>query len=197
MENKKQHYELKADKGSRVLCALLGLLFLIPALAAFFKNKSFFEGVIFSVALYLFPQVWFAGFRILICDDKLSYRTLFSGEHKIEYSKLQKAEIKTGLAHDDHGKSLPYYRLCLYATESGASKAPFVINMKPFTRDGLVMLAKAIVENAPNAKVCNKIRSLSQSDMQPIIKEGIGKIWQISIFVLILMILLGLLKALI
>lgn len=182
--------ELKADKKSRAVFAILGMIVLAPMLAAFLLKQNLWDGFVLTMGLCLFPQLWLSAFRIWIYPDGIVYKSLFSKKQRVNYDDILEARIDVGLSQSRNGGTLPYYRMLISRTDCDK---PLIINLKPFERTGLSELAKNIVANATKAKIDKKVVSLSSS-VKSIEQEGIGKLWKVVLFILIALIVIGLIR---
>ena len=147
--------------------------------------------VLFAV---LFPQLWLYCFEIVLHEDRLSYRTLFSGRREILFADITRAKIEVGIGQGLKARTQPFYRLEL-SDRGRFARDPLIINMKPFSRSDLARVAQAIVRNAPSAKIDKPVVSLSQGSIKPLTRQAAKQIWKAAMLILVVFLVLGLIRA--
>jgi hypothetical protein len=95
--------------------------------------------VLFFPSLILLMFLWVNRFQLSASDSEVSYRTLFGGTRRLQFSQIVSAKIEIGVG------SLfgPFYRLVVKPNDGAPS---MVINMKVFSRTDLQKLL-AILHN--------------------------------------------------
>jgi hypothetical protein len=92
--------------------------------------------VFFSAALIL-GQIWVRGFRILVSESEIAYRSGFGGTRVLRIADIQSAWTEMGR----DTASAAFYRLVL---QSRDSDQPVVINMKVFARHDILKLVEIL-----------------------------------------------------
>ena len=137
-------------------------------------------GVVFLLA----PQIWIAGFRIVLQSDKILYFRWFIVKQEILKKDIAKVGITTGRSSKNGGG---FYTLVLTAPHK---KQPSVaINIKPFSRKALKAVAREILASSPNAEIETTIYRLAEGDVSSISKAGI-RIFMASLPLLFLTLLI-------
>ena len=165
----------------------------ILGIFATLKNPSTWPLLLIALVLLSTFLIWIKSFKILIKEDRLIYNTLFSRNNKVMFSNINKLEIKIGVWGDESAKKNAYYRFNIYTR---SSEKPLTINMKPFGKRDLAILADAIVTKVPSVKMDELTHQLKEGNFKPIVSEGIRKIWQIALLVLWIFLALAIFHAL-
>lgn len=171
-----------------------------PGFIAFLYNlfsDQNLKGIIFGLAMFTFPQIWLAGFKIELAKEVLSYRELFRRRKSINLTEVTKAKVKVGIdKKEPAGTPTAMFRLMLYDSDR-YKRIPFVINIKPFHQDDLAKVAQAIVRYAPNAKIDKTVQAMANRDIRSIAREGTGKFLQMAIVIFITFLVLGLIGSIV
>ena len=165
----------------------------VMGLVSIFMSPEVDFLIVAALAVAL-PQLWLYRFKIVLGNDKLCYTTLFSSK-SIVLSNLTNAKIEVGIGAGLKARTQPYYRLNLYDNAQFLEN-PLTINMKPFGRSDLARVAKAIVANAPSAKIDKSVVSLSQGSIKPATRAALQQIWKVAILIFVLFLILGVVRAL-
>ena len=187
-------YKIKTDWKIHVIFAVLFSIPLIIGIMVIFKRPDFETLKAFSVCLFvfLFPQLWLYAFKIMVYEDKLTYKTLFTGTKEILYSAIKKAEFKM-----DFGSKIgPPLCMNLYDNKKYTKNHPFKINIKVFDDYDLAILIKKIMEKAPNAKIHKTLIAISKCEIKSILIGKPKLLLQLAITIFIIFFTLGLIRAL-
>ncbi|HBA84190.1 MAG TPA: hypothetical protein DCZ95_08880 [Verrucomicrobia bacterium] len=166
----------------------------ILALVVTIKKPDQWHALLFTLAAAAFPQLWLYWFEIVLHEDRLSYRTLFSGRREILFADITRAKIEVGIGQGLKARTQPFYRLEL-SDRGRFARDPLIINMKPFSRSDLARVAQAIVRNAPSAKIDKPVVSLSQGSIKPLTRQAAKQIWKAAMLILVVFLVLGLIRA--
>jgi hypothetical protein len=156
-----------------ILFVPLSLLFL----NSYLQNPSANSGqpVFFSVGILAFFLIWISAFKINLTQQGITYKTLFSKGFQIDFSSIKKIDVAIGI---NAGRKGGFYRLNLTTTDSAE---PFTINMKPFSKRELATLIGAIVAATPAVELDGFSKQLYEGNFNPIVSQGIRKLWQVTL----------------
>lgn len=172
---------------------LFGSLF-VGGVVVSIKNPHAWPGLVFSGLFFLLPQLWFAAFRLVLFEDRFTYRTLTRKGKEVFYSGITKAEIEVGFRRDWSLDGM--YRLNIYDNARHADE-PVVVNMKVFGLYDLHVFTNLLVEKAKSARIHKDLIHLSErGDLKPVQRRGAKLFWQAGMIILIVMFILSLLKML-
>src|ERR1700760_3362310 len=135
---------LKIDaRSSRSTYTVFSTIFGVLALLSFFFGLKRHDWGAFRICLIVLSGflLWVASFRLKVDDQKLIYRSLFSGTRSIAFSEIEKAEVGFGV-NDSFG---PFYRLTIYPSAQFGQR-PIVINLKVFRRENIQHLSHVLAD---------------------------------------------------
>lgn len=182
--------------GHLVFFFLLVLLPIVSTYDAFASHSdSCVDKLIVGYSLFLIPQVWLHAQRVFLYDDEIVYRKFYFLKQRLKWNNIGRVELalkKFGQCGMD--KYNGYYCMNFYLKNEKA--IAMSINIKPFSRDGLAVMAHAIIRNAPNATMDNAIVALSKKSTNLITNEVVANMVRLFIFLTILFLILALFKAL-
>lgn len=176
--------------------AIIGIICLLNDPDNIFKSFLSFFGWCLSWGMWVISMSWLLCFKITLEEDKIIYRTLLSWlfrKNEVRFSDIEKVEIKIGTGKERARKNA-FYRLNIY-DNSLHKKDPLTINMKPFSQRDLAIIADVISTKNPSARLDNKILALKKGNFNPIISEGIRKIWQLAFSLFIVFLALAIIRA--
>ncbi len=184
---------IKADWTAYLIFSIFFGPIVILGIFATLKNSSAwpvsFVALIFLVAFL----AWINSFKIILSDDKIIYKTLFSKNKEAIFSKINNMEINIGLKHKANAKSA-FYQLDIY--ERGSIEL-LSINMKPFSKRDLAIIVDTIAIKAPSAKMDELTYQLKEGDFKLIVSEGIRKSWQVLLIIAVMSLSIAIFHALV
>lgn len=187
--------KIKADWTSYCIFSLLLAPICILALVVTFRRPDQWHALLFTILAAMFPQLWLYRFEIMLFDDRLTYKTLFSSRKEMLFASITEARTEVGIGRGLKARTQPFYRLLLFDS-SRFARVPLVINMKPFSRSDLARVAQAIVRNAPSARIGKTVGFLSQGNIKPLTRKALRGLWVVIMLVFTIFLVLGLVRAL-
>lgn len=184
---------ISADWMGRLIFFLLTSPVGILALLSLFRNPDP-KFLLFGLVVVGLPQLWLASYRVGIKDGCLIYRELFSRK-SICLRDIKKISIELGVKDKSRLKNKAFYRLVLH-DQTIYKDDPFIINLKPFSRNDLAYLAKIIRSYAADAAYDSVFESLSEGNVQPLIGMAKRVFINMAVIILLTFLFLGLLGTL-
>lgn len=89
---------------------------------------------ILSVA-FLIIFIWLRSFKIMLYDDQITYKTLFSTASSLNYSDVVQAKVESGIGNGLN-RNGPTVRLVVHPLLS-SRESPLIINAKVFSREDI------------------------------------------------------------
>jgi hypothetical protein len=136
------------DPASRLIFLVLFSVPFVASVVLELQGKGFVGNLLIAAGIILLPQLWFAGQKVVIRSDSLSYQRWFFVRQQLQLRDITKAMLCVGTQRPGHG----YYRLEIFGT-SQFSSTPLVINVKPFSRDLADAIVSAIHRSSPGAQL--------------------------------------------
>ena len=151
-------YVMKTDPSSFLvfLGITCGPLFII-SIILIFKDPSAWPVLCISSSLLAILMTWLGAFKLILYEDMIIYRTLFS-KKTIMFANVYKIQIHVGLDRESIIKNA-FYRLIIHERGQAGNKIA-VINMKSFRLNDLAFLIESIIQKAPSVQVdiaCQKL----------------------------------------
>jgi len=110
----------------------------------------------------------FYTWNIVIGVEGITYNRLIFLSSRVPYKSMEEVQIKLNLPYQYGGsykrRFQPVYGLLITSGESSGIK-PLLINIKPFSRKGLVTLMHVISSKAPQAELDNGCERMKQQIM--------------------------------
>jgi len=180
-------YIIKAEWTSSLLFLILLGPIVILFLHLSFKSLSALPGFILSLSVLSGVLVWLRSFKITILEGEVIYDTLFSKNNRMAFTDIKKLEISIGASNRKAG--FVRFNVC-----SGAGM--IAINMKPFGKHDLAVLADVLASRAPGAKTDEMVEELRRGNFSPVASATAKKIWQVSWSIFLMFFIIALIHGL-
>lgn len=115
---------------------------LVASLAVALRNRSSWSALAAIVIALTLTFVWIASFRIVIANNVISYRTLFTGTRSVALSEIERCYLETGYEHGENPMKPPI-RLVIRPRQS-TGKKPISVNLKMLSRSDALCLRKVL-----------------------------------------------------
>lgn len=197
LEKIKPNYSLpyiikSGQSGYAVFISLLGPLIILSTIVAIQNpDTNAWLGAIILLVILLCIFSYFASLKIILGENKIIYKTLFSGQKEVLFSNIIKLQISVGLDSTVESRLNGFYRLEIYEK---ANDNPIRINMKPFSVDGLALVINLIVEKNPSVKMDDRVLNLKNRNIQTVINQGIKNFWKIALLLLSIIVISAILR---
>jgi hypothetical protein len=123
-----------------ILVGLLSVPTILWVVARFWRRQLNLEALAVTLALPLAFAIWLASFRLIISDNRITYRSLFGGVESASFDEIE----SIGAARVAPVSSAPLGVKVKLREGNG-----FVINTKPFPIEAVRLLFNAKGTNKP------------------------------------------------
>ena len=124
-----------------VFGVMLGVPLLVSLAVALLNGSSWsaLAAVLFALALTF---VWIASFKLVIANEVISYRTLFTGTRSVALAEIERCYLETGYERGQDPMKPPI-RLVIRPRQS-TGKKPISVNLKVLSRSDALWLRKIL-----------------------------------------------------
>jgi hypothetical protein len=183
-------YIIKAEWTSYLVFSIIFGPVTILGTIIVFQDPTGWPILLIGAILLGYFLFWIDSLRISLLEDKIVYKSMFSSK-EVLYSNIKKMQINIGIKRGQKGKG--FYRLEIY---SGSSKGVLTINMKPFSKRDLAILADAVTTKNPHVETDDLIRAIKEDNFKAVTSAGLRKVWQIILYVFAVSLAFSMIRAL-